>query len=181
MLSEVDPKMLGLNNVSAAFKLDEPSVVIGSKLRAALAHRLLFISVKIHVGCEVTSTTQHDGLVTLRTLAGASFRFIKVVNATGFQTMIPRAFERNLPLHAEVYHQVYVGLHYMDLHPPKKPISRIIMDGWFPCLMPLIMDDQRPQTDYVVTHGAYNSTASWHPVDGWKMQSSSLRDSQMRW
>ena len=80
---EVDPKTLGLNNVTAAFKLDEPSVVIGSQLRAALARRLLSSSVKVSFNCEITSAKQDDGFVTLRTLEGASFRFDKVGTLLG--------------------------------------------------------------------------------------------------
>ncbi|KAL8676147.1 MAG: hypothetical protein Q9186_007301 [Xanthomendoza sp. 1 TL-2023] len=173
---EVDPKTLGLNDVSAAFKLDEPSVVIGSKLRAALAHRLLSSFVNVRFGCEVNSTTQDNGGVLLRTVAGASFRFDKVVNATGFQSVIPKAFAKNLPIHAEVYYQVILGLHYLDLHPSEKPISRIIMDGWFPCLMPLITDDQRPQTDYVLTHGSHSIMASCQRLEDAEEQVGSLTD-----
>lgn len=111
---EVDPRALGLKEISAAFKLDEPSVAIGSKLRLAFPERLASSSVEIHLGCEATSTVLEYTRIALRTATGASYQFNKVVNTTGFQSIIPRAFEENLPLHAEVYHQVNVGLHYPD-------------------------------------------------------------------
>ncbi|KAI4258500.1 MAG: hypothetical protein L6R42_005057 [Xanthoria sp. 1 TBL-2021] len=173
---EVDPRALGLKEVSAAFKLDEPSVAIGSKLRVAFAERLASSSVEIHLGCEVTSTVLENARIALRTATGASFWFDKVVNATGFQSMIPRAFEENLPLHAEVYYQVNVGLHYVDRYPSGKPISRIVMDGWFPCLMPLVTDDERPQTKYVVTHGSHTIKALCRRQEAAQEQLESLTD-----
>lgn len=114
--------------------------------------------------------------IALRTATGISFWFDKVVNATGFQSMIPRAFEENLPLHAEVYYQVNVGLHYVDRRPSGKPISRIVMDGWFPCLMPLLTDDERPQTKYVITHGSHTITASCRRQEAAEEQLESLTD-----
>ncbi|KAL8752514.1 MAG: hypothetical protein Q9184_005703, partial [Pyrenodesmia sp. 2 TL-2023] len=173
---EVDPKSLGLDHVSAAFKLDEPSIAIGSKLRAAFAHKLASSSVEIRLGCEVTSTVQDNGRVALRTLTGAWSYFDKVVNATGFQSMIPADFEETLPLHAEFYYQVLLGLHYVDRRPSEKPISRIVMDGWFPCLMPLITDDKRPQTKYVVTHGLHTVVASCRRQEDAEEQLESLTD-----
>ncbi|KAL8724179.1 MAG: hypothetical protein Q9166_008095 [cf. Caloplaca sp. 2 TL-2023] len=176
---EADPKTLGLNNVSAAFELDEPSIVIGSKLRAVFAQRLASSSVNIQLGCEVTSTVLENGRIALRTSSGALFGFDKVVNATGFQSIIPTVFEEHLPLHAEVYYQVNLGLHYNDRRPSEKPISRIIMDGWFPCLMPLITDDKRPQTKYVVTHGLHTIMASCRRHEDAEEQLRNLTDDEV--
>ena len=173
---EVDPKALGLNDVSAAFNLDEPSIAIGSKLRAAFAHRLASSTVELRLGCEVTSTVLDNRGIALHTSTGALFRFDKVVNATGFQSMIPTAFEESLPLHAEVYYQVNLGLQYVDRHPSERPISRIIVDGWFPCLMPLITDDKRPQTKYVLTHGSHTIVTSCRRQEDAKEQLEDLTD-----
>ena len=84
----------------------------------------------------------------------------QVVNATGYQSLIPKAFDDLLPARAEVYYQVCLGLEYVDTRPSERPISRIIMDGWFPCLMPMITNNEQRQTMYVATHGLHTMVAS---------------------
>ncbi|KAI4131361.1 MAG: hypothetical protein LQ338_001246 [Usnochroma carphineum] len=157
---EIDPKALGMENVTATFDLEEPSVVIGQRLRTAFVERFLSSSVDIHLACEITSLVPEDDRFTVRNLKGNTFRFDKVLNATGYQSLIPAAFEKHFPLHAEVCFQVCLGLTYIDQCPTARPISRIVMDGWFPCLMPMITNDERPYIKFVATHGQHTIVGS---------------------
>lgn len=149
-----------MEDVTAAFALEEPSVVIDLRLRTALTKRLTSSSVDVRLTSKLTSTTLENRRLTLRTSTSGSFRFDKAVNATGFQALVPIAFEEHLPLHTEVLYQVCLGLIYIDTCPSEKPISRIVMDGWFPCLMPMVTNDEQPQREYTVTHGIHTIMAS---------------------
>ena len=157
---EVDPQTACMADVTAAFDLKEPSVVVGPRLRTDLTIRLASSSVDVRLACEVTSIGSENGRVVLSTSTCGSVHFDRAVNATGYQSLLPAVLEEHQPLHAEIYYQVCLGLTYIDKTPPAKPISKIVMDGWFPCLMPMITDDEQPQRKYVVTHGSYTILAS---------------------
>ena len=101
-----------------------------------------------------------------------------MINATGYQSLLPAVVDQ--PLHAEIYYQVCLGLIYSDTSPSAKPISRIIMDGWFPCLMPMITDDEQPQRKYLVTHGSYTIMASYRKPDKAQAMLQSLTDEDVQ-
>lgn len=48
---------------------------------------------------------------------------------------------------------------YKDTKPGNKPFSFIVMDGWFPCVMPTVKDETFDNT-YILTHGCYTIMAS---------------------
>ena len=54
---EIRPKTLGMENVDAAFELQEPSVVIGDRLRKPLTERLASSSVNVYLASKITSIT----------------------------------------------------------------------------------------------------------------------------
>ena len=172
---EVDPQTACMANVTAAFDLKEPCVVIGSRLRTELNKRLASSSVDVRLACEVVSIRSENGDMILETSCNSVY-FDKVVNATGYQSLLPVALEGLQPLHAEVYYQVCLGLIYIDKNPSAKPISRIIMDGWFPCLMPMITDYEQPQREYLVTHGSYTIMASYGKPDKAKAMLQNITD-----
>ena len=162
---EINPETACMANVNAAFDLKEPCVVIGARLRTDLNKRLASSFVDVQLACEITSIRSEHGRRILSTPTSSSVHFDKVVNATGYQSLLPAVLEAHQPLHAEVYHQVCLGLTYIDKSPSTRPISKIIMDGWFPCLMPMITDDEQPQRKYLVTHGYYTAMASFRKPD----------------
>ena len=173
---EVNPQIACMANVTAAFDLKEPSVVIGPRLRIDLTRRLASSAVDVRLACEVTSISSENRGIILWTSTGSSVHFDKVVNATGYQSLLPAVLEEHQPLHAEVYYQVCLGLVYIDESPSVKPISKIVMDGWFPCLMPMITDDEQPQRKYLVTHGSYTIMASYRKLEKAKAMLQSLTD-----
>ena len=173
---EVDPQTVCMANVGAAFDLKEPCVVIGQRLRTYLNERLASSSIDVRLACEVISLRSENERICLGTTTGSPIQFDKVVNATGYQSLLPATIEGRQPLHAEVYYQVCLGLTYTDKNPSTKPISKIIMDGWFPCLMPMITDDEQPQRNYLVTHGSHTIMASYKKLDKAKTMMQSLTD-----
>ncbi|KAL8787180.1 MAG: hypothetical protein Q9195_007871 [Heterodermia aff. obscurata] len=165
-----------MTNVTAVYDLQEPCVAIGARLRLGLNERLASSSVNVRLSCEITSIRSENGRMILSTSNCNSLHFEKVVNATGYQSQLPAALEERQPLHAEVYYQICLGLIYTDKNPSAKPISKIIMDGWFPCLMPMITDDEPAQSKYLVTHGYYTIMASYSKPDQAEAMLQSLTD-----
>ena len=173
---EVNPQTACMANVTAAFDLKEPCVAIGARLRTDLNERLASSFVDVRLSSEITRIRSENGDIILSTPTCRSVHFDKVVNATGYQSLLPAVLEEHQPLTAEVYYQVCLGLTYIDQSPSAKPISKIIMDGWFPCLMPMITDDEQPQRKYLVTHGCYTTMTSFRKPDKAKAMLQSLTD-----
>ncbi|CAF9924959.1 MAG: hypothetical protein HETSPECPRED_005706 [Heterodermia speciosa] len=173
---EVDPQTACMTDVTAAFELEEPCVVIGPRLRTDLNERLTSSSVDLRIACEITSLRSENGHINLSTSTGNSVYFDKVVNASGYQSLLPLVLQEHQPLHAEVYYQVCLGLTYFDSSPSAKPISKIVMDGWYPCLMPMITDDEQPQRRYLITHGSYTIMGSCNKPDKAEALLQSLTD-----
>ena len=114
-----------------------------------------------------------------------------VVNATGYQSLTPNLTVEARPLGFDVVYQACIAFRYEDTAPGEGPLSFIVMDGWFPCLMPNIDDgpvacDQQPRENgyskgqphsaeagsisrlsspsrrhYILTHGSYTILGSF--------------------
>jgi hypothetical protein len=92
-----------------------------------------------------------------------SYNFDQVINATGYQSLLPKNIKSDLPFDIDVVYQPCLALSYNDKQPLKNPFSFIVMDGWFPCIMPYIDEMLTPdqsQTKYILTHGKYTIMAS---------------------
>jgi hypothetical protein len=79
----------------------------------------------------------------------------------------------DFPFSMATVYQPCIALMYMDMHPTSdKPFSFIVMDGWFPCIMPYIdeldndtanttyTEEGLPMRKYILTHGSYTIMAS---------------------
>eukprot|EP01034_Spumella_vulgaris_P036139 gene36139-44572_t len=118
--------------------------------------------------------------------------FDKVINATGCAGYLPSDIATKGPVSMEVVYQPCLGLVYADLQPKSKTFSFIVMDGWFPCVMPYLdtegqeeiiaagiasaeqqqSSENDSKTDlpalhrkYVLTHGNYTIMASCDTYD----------------
>ncbi|GLA47660.1 hypothetical protein AnigIFM63604_002469 [Aspergillus niger] len=156
----LDVKQLGFAGLISAYDLDEPSIVIGDRLRSALERRLHDASVDIHLGCEVKGITKSDSKQQL-SVDTVVHSFDVVINATAYQSLIPPDILKLLPVNIEVTYQACIGLVYEDLTPQDVPFSFIVMDGWFPCIMPAVSTHERPHRDYLIIHGAYTVMGSY--------------------
>jgi len=86
------------------------------------------------------------------------------VNATGYQALLPPP-EEPLPLNLDIVYQPCLALVYVDKLSPimsLPPFSFIVMDGWFPCIMPWIGEEEGgTYRKYIVTHGKYTIMGSF--------------------
>lgn len=163
---EINSSAYGYNDVLCAMKIYEPSIALGARLRSKFHDYFNSSNVQVQCNFEVTSLSRHDDKITLSN--GVNPRlFDKVINATNYQSLL--TVRDNFPIDMEVIYQPCLSLIYKDKQPGIKPISFIVMDGWFPCLMPQITDnieiDQKADK-YCLTHGKWTIMGSYsHPAE----------------
>lgn len=161
---QLDLEAWGFTGLEAAYNLDEPSAVLGGRLRDHLRIRLAEAGVEVRLGCRVLETVAVAGGHRLVLAGGVRLDVQRVINATGYQALVPPALDE-MGLDMQVVYQVCLGLHYQDSRPAAKPISFIVMDGWFPCLMPRVETHESNPRNYVLTHGSYTILGSFATVE----------------
>lgn len=158
-------------HIAAAYDLEEPSIVIGSELRKSLGERLARLDMEILLGVEVREACQKATGVSVilkddsnktTTTIEADF----VINATGYQSLVTPDSQ---PEGFEAVYQVCIAFDYQDKQPGPRPFSIIMMDGWYPCLMPVIdtvdnLEQPRIFKDYILTHGSYTILGSFGKI-----------------
>lgn len=161
---EIEPSSWGYRDMQAAINVKEPSIVVGRRLARGFEHRLSEAGVEVVYECEVTGiATESDG-VHVERKRGIPCKFDHVVNATSFQNLLP--LSRELPYEIRVLYQPCLALVYEDKEakPTDQPFSFIVVEGWFPCMMPY---DDRPEVGpvtskkYIVTHGKWTIMGSY--------------------
>ncbi|KAJ0419535.1 hypothetical protein BJY00DRAFT_313922 [Aspergillus carlsbadensis] len=157
-----------LSEVECAFKLDEPCAFLNPYLRAYFWGTLRGAGVRVELGVEVVSVRRvgdGTGRQCVVTKDGSQRFYDAVINATGYTSALPDGLLSNLPIKADIRYQACIALHYRDTKiptdPSVKPLSFIVMDGWFPCLMPSV-GEPGSRGEYVLTHGAYTILGSFH-------------------
>ncbi|RAP34550.1 hypothetical protein B1207_15635 [Legionella quinlivanii] len=146
----VSPSEWDFENVFSAHNIKEPSILIGEPLRNYFRKALDQAGIKLQLDTEISALQpgEHGASINMN---GQSVPFDKVINASSFQSFQPK---EALPFPFEIAYQPCLGLIYEDSDPGQKPLSVIMMDGLFPCLMPLV--DSKPFNHrYLLTHGQY--------------------------
>lgn len=155
-----DPNSLGYNQLETAIHTNEPSVVVGRKLRTKFATYLKEANVQLHLNTEVIDIhkTEEHFLVKTRKNDDSiqEESFDEVINATSFQKFLPNIEENPLPCNLNFCYQACTAFKYRDTEESKKGKANplMIMDGWFPCFMPY--DDgeaKENESRYILTHG----------------------------
>lgn len=170
----LDPKAQGLTELQSVMSIDEPSIVLGNRLRRYFKDKLQEAGVDVRCNANVQDITRMDGQTIIH-IDGQTQPFDYVVNATSFQAFIPDAFKTEFPVETEVVYQPCLALKYKDKSPGEKPISFIVMDGWFPCLMPTI-DIEGDFSNYIMTHGSYTIMGSYHDLNAANQTLSQIDD-----
>ncbi|KTD23575.1 Protoporphyrinogen oxidase [Legionella lansingensis] len=150
---EVELDKYGFKEVDTAFNFDEPSLVIGDRLRNLMKDKLKQAGINVVCNHPVSNLSSNPDGVILTGKDGAEINYDYAINTTGFQALVPDITDK-FPVPMEVVYQPCLGLKYRDTKPQGKPISFIVMDGFFPCVMPCIEDDPFKNT-YILTNGAY--------------------------
>lgn len=170
----IDCEEMGFTNVGSAFSLPEPSIAVGDRLREFFWKKIDSVGLSIHLNTKVVGCYDGREGVDLECISSGKTAMIKaarVVNATAFESLLPANFtEAKTGLGFEVVYQVCVALRFKKKVPNPAPISFIVMDGWFPCLMPSISgrrhdadagDEADVFQNYIVTHGSHTIIGSF--------------------
>lgn len=153
------------SEIISAYDIDEPSAVLGTRLRIFFEARLQEAKVAVKCNFTITIIKKFENFVMIGNESEEE-KFDSVVDATGFQqTFLP--FSKSLPFNINIFYQPCLALVYSDRCSKEKPISFIVMDGWFPCLMPY--DDRlttdKPIQKYILTHGKWTILGSYRSAE----------------
>lgn len=182
--SEILPADWGYDNLSFAVNVEEPSLILGEPLRNFFSAALTNAGVKLLCNFHVTRVEKRlNNQLVVRGKQGEmrkkkSFIFNHVINTTSYQALIPDP--KGLPLKMEIVYQPCLALIYEHTEQPlpKLPFSFIVMDGWFPCLMPY--DDRINKNQvfskYIMTHGKWAIMGSYKTAKEAKNCLSSVTD-----
>lgn len=183
--SEIQPAEWGYNNLSFAVNVEEPSLVLGTPLRNFFKASLNRAGVKLLCNFHITEVAKGSNnrfIVSGEQSGGCqqtSFIFSHVINATSYQALAPNP-KKWLPFKIEMVYQPCLALmyEYTERPLPKLPFSFIVMDGWFPCLMPY--DDRTSKEEvfskYIMTHGKWTILSSYETANEAKDCLASIND-----
>ncbi|WP_010597021.1 hypothetical protein [Rickettsiella massiliensis] len=181
---EIQPDEWGYNNLSFAVDIEEPSLVLGEPLRHFFIKKLEEAGVRLLREFDVIKVKKRiDNKLVVSGKSGKinnnqRFVFNYVINTTSYQTLIPDP--RGLSLKMEIVYQSCLALmyEYTERPLPNLPFSFIVMDGWFPCLMPY--DDRTNKNEifskYIMTHGKWTTMGSYKTADEAKNHLHSIGD-----
>ncbi|KAL4887847.1 hypothetical protein BDV59DRAFT_196939 [Aspergillus ambiguus] len=161
---EVSSADLGLENLKAAYDLDEPCAVLNPALRDYFMARLTHIGVKLYLGAYVTDLKPLSFGIEVCLRSGERHMFDRIINATAYTSLLPDIIHEDPPIAMTVVYQVCIAFEYLDLQPGDGDISFIVMDGWFPCLMP-VFADKSSTARYVLTHACHTNLATFERPD----------------
>lgn len=167
-------------NLLMAADMEEPSIAVGSRLRETFRQYLKDANIPIVCNFEVTGlvATETTNMIVkgLKNRKKVTKEYEKVINCSGYNNaLLNSRVKTDFPFPMETKYQPCIALVYTDTQPTsEKPFSFIVMDGWFPCIMPYIEDEVHvfqgtsasapaamPATrKYILTHGAHTIMAS---------------------
>ena len=142
-----------------AANLDEPSIALGQRLRERFRTLLIQEGVNILCGVTVISVENNEEDHVVIHLDNNDIICDRVINATGYQAIHHQSIES--PLNIQVAYQPCLALTYRDKKPEERPFSFIVMDGWFPCLMPYVTGEYEQYDQYILTHGKWTIMGSF--------------------
>jgi hypothetical protein len=158
----INPKEWNYTNLISAMNVEEPSIVLGEQLRKTFKALLKEAGVKVVCNFEVKTTEKCGESITI-TNEQYSETFDYIINATSYHALLPT--ESTLSVDMDVVYQPCLALVYEDTMSTPLPFSFIVLDGWFPCIMPYLEDDRVEENKkYILTHGKWTIMGSFKTV-----------------
>ena len=156
-----DPSQYGYLRLKYMANINEPSIVVGSRLRLVLERQLDKHPIKFIYNTEVDRIDSKNNKIKIfcRNKLLGCFDF--VINTTSYKDKRLLTRQEILPFSQK--YQPCLALIYKEKIPSqKKPFSFIIMDGFFPCIMPSLDDINETNycSKYVLTHGKWTILGS---------------------
>ena len=162
---EIDAKEHGYSGLISAFDIDEPSIMLGKPLRDAFKTYLGDAGINVICNVNISEIAKTSSGLSVRNKSSSAV-YDRVINATSHQSLLPK--DITFPFDMEAVYQPCLALVYEDLQAKSRPFSFIVMDGWFPCMMP-VCDNERAESStrkYILTHGKWTIMGSYaSPTD----------------
>ncbi|CAF2886394.1 unnamed protein product, partial [Rotaria sp. Silwood2] len=137
----------------------EPSIAVGICLRETFKKLLKQSDVNLIYNYKVEKIEKANPN---KLQINAEHIFDYVINCTYYQDLI---IDSIFPFSIEVIYQPCLALYYEDNEKSinDDAFSFIIMDGWFPCIMPYEDDEEEEDVNrkYILTHGKYTIMGSF--------------------
>lgn len=159
----IDTQAWGYQNLTCAANLNEPSIVLGTQLKAFFQQKLEAANITLQCNTEINYIDKQENETFIVGNKNFNALYEKVINATSFQSLLPD--DEKLPLDMEVVYQPCIAFKYQDKKTSSRPFSFIVMDGWFPCLMPYIEElptQSSTHYNYILTHGQWTILGSYN-------------------
>ena len=167
----IDPDDYGYKGLHMAQEITEDSIKGGSELHAYFEPKLREAGVELRYGTTVDALNKLENGQIKVIIGESSETADSVVNATGFQALLPSKNEP-LPFNMQVKYQSCLIFLYEDTKPTSdKPFSFIVMDGAYPCIMPYgygRCDPQHSSPMYLLYHAQYTILGSADDQQGAK-------------
>jgi FAD dependent oxidoreductase len=164
---EVDLKESEYKSLHALFNVKEPSIAVGARLQQFFDKQLKEVNLCVMFNFEVKTLRPSRGKVLLSNPDKYYEEiFDKVINTTSYQAFLLPAIKNDLDI--DIIYQPCLALLYEDQVKTKHPFSFIVMDGWFPCIMPYNDSpekDGRPNKHYILTHGKWTIMGSYSQMN----------------
>ena len=158
---EIDLTSNGYQNLISAMEIEEPSIAVGKRLRDLFTSYLKEAAILVVCQVKIEQVRPEKNKVIVE-YAGSSQAFDHVINATSYQAFLPK--DPKNPFDIETIYQPCLSLIYQDTTPNERPFSFIVLDGWYPSLMPSIDsegENERRTRKYILTHAKWTIMGSY--------------------
>lgn len=158
----VDLQANGYSNLISAMDIEEASIAVGHRVRNFFEKRLTATGVKLVCNFNVTKLDERGDKIAVVNQNNSEKLYDYVVNTTSYQSLL----ENDIPFNLDIVYQPCLALIYQDKFESLQPLSFIVVDGWFPCIMPLDdkANDEFYKRSYILTHGKWTIMGSFKSV-----------------
>lgn len=163
-----NPKNWGYQNLQYIANIFEPSISLGKRLRLRFKDYLAQYDIKFLFNANITRLNINNHQVTVCSGERIVNVFDLVINTSSYQSEQLILNKVQLPFQPK--YQTCMGLLYQDkLADNTKPFSFIVMDGFFPCIMPYADEPDAVNANskkYLLTHGQWTNLGTFdNPAD----------------
>lgn len=166
LISETEyPDNWGFQHLQYIANIYEPSIAVGDRLQKGFKDYLRGHDIQFIFNTFVTKLTFNKNKVAVHNRNKKIGIFDRVINTTSYQFKRILSNVNKLPFQPKF--QTCLGLIYKDkLAKSCRPFSFIVMDGFFPCLMPYADNSNCTKVDkYIITHGQWTILGTFDDVN----------------
>lgn len=176
------PSKYGYLSLKYLANIEEPSIVVGSRLRLILEKQLNEHLIKFIYKTAVDRIESKNNKIKIYCRKKMLGCFDFVINTTSYKDIRLLTGQKGLPF-AQKYQPCLALIYQEKITSQKKPFSFIVMDGLFPCVMPYLDDINEINccSKYVLTHGKWTILGSFDTPDKAKYLLRSLEENDINY